>query len=137
METFGSFISEAKDEKYRVVILTVEHGDKSITAKKLSKDSSIHGECFNFGPHNQESRTVESICLQVKDIIPEVKFLFNEKEDIESNLLQLDCSKCKNILNYSSRFDSYQAVDMTTSWYKEYMKEKSNLIELTDEQIKF
>ena len=39
METFGSFISEAKDEKYRVVILTVEHGDKSITSKKLAKEA--------------------------------------------------------------------------------------------------
>ena len=43
METFGSFISEAKDEKYRVVILTVEHGDKSITAKKLSKEATKLG----------------------------------------------------------------------------------------------
>ena len=43
METFGSFISEAKDEKYRVVILTVEHGNKSITAKKLSKEATKLG----------------------------------------------------------------------------------------------
>ena len=40
MEAFKSFISEARDEKYRVVILTVEHGDKSITAKKLSKEAT-------------------------------------------------------------------------------------------------
>ena len=43
METFGSFISEAKDEKYRVVILTVEHGDKSITSKKLAKEATKLG----------------------------------------------------------------------------------------------
>ena len=43
METFGSFISEAKDEKYRAVILTVEHGNKSITAKKLSKEATKLG----------------------------------------------------------------------------------------------
>ena len=43
MEAFKSFISEAKDEKYRVVILTVEHGDKSITAKKLSKEATKLG----------------------------------------------------------------------------------------------
>ena len=35
--------SEAKDEKYKVVILTVEHGDKSITAKKLSKEATKLG----------------------------------------------------------------------------------------------
>jgi len=43
LEAFKSFISEAKDEKYRVVILTVEHGDKSITAKKLSKEATKLG----------------------------------------------------------------------------------------------
>ena len=43
MEAFKSFISEAKDEKYKVVILTVEHGDKSITAKKLSKEATKLG----------------------------------------------------------------------------------------------
>jgi RimK family alpha-L-glutamate ligase len=43
LEAFKSFISEAKDEKYKVVILTVEHGDKSITAKKLSKEATKLG----------------------------------------------------------------------------------------------
>ena len=43
MEAFKSFISEEKDKKYRVVILTVEHGDKSITAKKLSKEATKLG----------------------------------------------------------------------------------------------
>ena len=43
MEAFKSFISEAKNEKYKVVILTVEHGDKSITAKKLSKEATKLG----------------------------------------------------------------------------------------------
>ena len=43
MEAFKSFITESKDEKYRVVILTVEHGDKSITAKKLSKEATKLG----------------------------------------------------------------------------------------------
>jgi len=43
LEAFKSFITESKDEKYRVVILTVEHGDKSITAKKLSKEATKLG----------------------------------------------------------------------------------------------
>ena len=43
MEAFKSFISEEKDEKYKVVILTVEHGDKSITSKKLAKEATKLG----------------------------------------------------------------------------------------------
>ena len=31
-------------------------------AKELQADDIYHGEAFNFGPYNQESRSVESIC---------------------------------------------------------------------------
>jgi len=43
VEKFKSFITEEKEDKYKVVILTVEHGDKSITAKKFEKEASKLG----------------------------------------------------------------------------------------------
>ena len=42
METFKSFLAEEK-QPYKVVILTVEHGDKSITAKKFEKEAKKMG----------------------------------------------------------------------------------------------
>ena len=36
---FNEFITEDKHEKYKVVILTVEFGDKSITAKKFEEEA--------------------------------------------------------------------------------------------------
>ena len=37
MEKFKSFITEAKEEDYRVVVLSVEHGDKAITSKRIKE----------------------------------------------------------------------------------------------------
>jgi len=43
-QSFSDFITEeTNEENYRVVILTVEHGDKSITAKKFEKQAQKMG----------------------------------------------------------------------------------------------
>ena len=39
MEKFKSFITEAKEEKYKIVVLSVEHGDNSITAKRIQEEA--------------------------------------------------------------------------------------------------
>jgi len=104
-------------------------------AIELKKNNSIHGEPFNFGPNNQESRSVISICEQVKDILPEVKYKIEENNNNESRLLQLDCNKSNTILKYRSRFDSYESVMMSINWYKEYIRGKEQLQRIIDEQI--
>ena len=43
MEKFKSFITEAKEEKYKVVILSVEYNDTSITAKRIKEESDKLG----------------------------------------------------------------------------------------------
>jgi len=39
MEQFKSFITEAKNEDYKVVVLSVEHGDKAITSKRIKEEA--------------------------------------------------------------------------------------------------
>ena len=51
MEKFKSFISEEIVDTYRVAILTVEFGDKSITAKKLEKFCLWDVSCAFFHSH--------------------------------------------------------------------------------------
>ncbi len=104
-------------------------------AIKLSIDDELHGEAFNFGPPNQEFRSVESICSQVKNMLPNLKFKIGDEINCESNLLQLDCSKAFDILGYSPRFDSYQAVKMSVEWYKDYLYKNGNIKVLLDQQI--
>ena len=39
MEKFKSFITEEKEEDYKVVVLSVEHGDNAITAKRIKEEA--------------------------------------------------------------------------------------------------
>ena len=39
MEHFKSFITEEKEDNYRIVVLSVEHGDKSITSKRIKEEA--------------------------------------------------------------------------------------------------
>ena len=39
MENFKSFITEAKDEKYRIVVISAEYGEKAITAKRMKEEA--------------------------------------------------------------------------------------------------
>ena len=39
MEQFKTFITEEKNSDYRIVVLSVEHGDKSITSKRIKEEA--------------------------------------------------------------------------------------------------
>ena len=39
LENFKSFITESKEDKYRIVVLSVEHGDNSITSKRIKEEA--------------------------------------------------------------------------------------------------
>jgi|TARA_R110000822_G_scaffold63380_7_gene155728 RimK family alpha-L-glutamate ligase len=43
MENFKSFITEQKNEDYKIVVLSVEHSDKSITSKRIKEEADKMG----------------------------------------------------------------------------------------------
>jgi len=43
MEKFKSFITEQKDEKYRILVISAEKGDKAITAKRMEEEATKLG----------------------------------------------------------------------------------------------
>ena len=43
MEQFKSFITEQKDDKYRVLVISAEKGDKAITAKRMEEEANKLG----------------------------------------------------------------------------------------------
>ena len=43
MEQFKSFITEQKDDKYRVLVISAEKGDKAITAKRMEEEATKLG----------------------------------------------------------------------------------------------
>ena len=39
MENFKSFITEAKEDKYRILVVSAELGEKAVTAKRMKEEA--------------------------------------------------------------------------------------------------
>ena len=54
---------------------------------------------------------------------------------LESQLLQLNCSKAKKLLNWSLKLNFRETIKLTAHWYRSYLKNKSKSRAITFEQI--
>ena len=99
-------------------------------ALKLTKDGTIHGEAFNFGPSDTNNHSV-------KDLVNEMSKHWNKvswkdtsearKNNNESNLLKLNCDKAKIYLNWQSIWNFEKTIEFTANWYKNFYEKKTTL----------
>jgi len=111
-------------------------------AHKLFNNSSLNGQSYNFGPDESNKQNVENL---IRNLAKEWEFSDLDKsyqieklnEFHEAGLLQLDCSKARQELNWESTLSYDQMVSFTSSWYKEFYQNKGgeNMILKTFEQI--
>lgn len=105
-------------------------------AKKLSLNKKKFLGSYNFGPDNKSIKNVEEI---VKLIISKYgkgryKIKKNPLSLKESKLLQLNCDKSKNVLNWYPKWDIYKTIEETIYWYKNYHNNYNSDV-LTSNQI--
>ena len=106
-------------------------------AIKLKKNKNINGQAFNFGPKNEKKSDVLSVVKEMKKKWKDAKWkVKRDKKLKESNLLKLNSSKAKKLLNWKCKLNLSQAISFTTEWYSAYYKNKKNIINFTIEQIK-
>ncbi len=101
-------------------------------------ENSSYEDCYNVGPK-------ESDCIKTSVLVDEfcrlwgngVKWNVEPEENpvYESGLLKLNCSKLQKRLDWSPKWNINEALLRTVDWYKHWLN-KSNVIELTDLQIK-
>ena len=97
----------------------------------------ISGEAFNFGPHQDVVKSVEELVhvfnkywLDAKwQHIPEIV------KKKEATLLQLDCKKAKEMLNWHPVLNFEQTIAMTAQWYKGYYEKKTDPRNISIAQI--
>ena len=107
-----------------------------VLAKKLSTNSRLHGEVFNFGPSYSKN-------YKVKEILSYFKFLWNRCTwktktmntiQKESVLLKLNSTKAKKVLKWKTSLSLKETLVLTLDWYKNYYIKKKEII--TFQQIK-
>ncbi len=108
-----------------------------ILAEKLWKEGHKYSEAWNFGPDEENDK---SVIYMVETFLK----LYGEKADWEidkeenkpheANYLKLDCTKAKTKLNWVPVWGIDIALEKTAEWYRVF-KEKKDLEKITLSQI--
>jgi CDP-glucose 4,6-dehydratase len=93
-----------------------------LLAQKLYEGGAEYAEAWNFGPEDQDAKTVEWI---VKRVCARWGEGASYRVDPglhphEASYLKLDCSKAKNRLGWNPRWDLARAIDKVMEWVQVY-----------------
>ena len=104
---------------------------------KLSKNSKLHGEAFNFGPKNSQNKTVAELINEMKKTWKNVLWKKNKNIflNYESNLLKLNSGKAKKKLKWKPILSFRETISMVTLWYKSFYQPKKNMFEISKIQL--
>jgi len=108
-------------------------------AMKLSQDSNLHGEPFNFGPPAHQNHTVLKLVKAMSEYWDQVRWVDvsdNAEQHHESGLLKLNCDKALHQLDWRAVLSFQETVRMTAEWYRSYYENPSKIRDITFSQIK-
>jgi len=107
----------------------------------LSKNHSLHGEAFNFGPRAEQNHTVKELLSDLSKY-----WEFDSEDDAykiidnipfhEAGLLKLNCDKALFYLGWEANLAYKDTIRFVSEWYYKFYKEKVGLYDFTLEQIK-
>ena len=105
-------------------------------AKRL-KLKQLDGEIFNFGPNLSDNLSVLSLLNLLKKKLPDLNFdtLASKSDIVEHELLYLDTTKAKKILNWKPKMTIENSITLLADWYRTYLDETERLEKIMEEQI--
>lgn len=107
-----------------------------LLAQKLYEQGALYSEGWNFGPEDDDAKSVEwivkTICAKWRG---EVSYMIdNRDQPYEAHYLKLDCSKAKLNLGWHPVWDVSRAIDKVIEWTEVYI-EKQDLTSICIQQI--
>ena len=105
-------------------------------AYKLNLTNVINGESFNFGPSNDQEKSVLELVKKFSDSWSKAKWkIFKHNKFNESGLLKLNCEKAHKLLEWSPQLNFDNTVKFTSDWYRNVSLKKDKNYLLTLKQI--
>ena len=102
----------------------------------LFTDGKKYAEGFNFGPDSNSVLTVADVAAQVIKNYGKGEIKVHKKDNLhEANLLTLDITKARKVLNWVPSLTAEQAIALTVAWYKNFYEGK-DMEEFSVKQIK-
>jgi CDP-glucose 4,6-dehydratase len=110
--------------------------------EKLSQDSGLHGESFNFGPQAHQNYSVEELIRALaeqwfrSDPGFEAMIMRPDHSLPEAGLLKLCCDKALSRLGWESVLDFSPTARLTSEWYAQfYSTNSADMLAFTTSQI--
>ena len=107
-----------------------------LLAAKLYEEPKHWGGSWNFGPSLKEVRTVENVAEVIIANLGKghIEICESETQVHEARLLQLNCDKAHQLLNWYPRWTVEEALEATADWYKKIIS-GGNAEEVTISQL--
>jgi CDP-glucose 4,6-dehydratase len=101
-----------------------------LLAVKLYDEPKKFSGSWNFGPTSKEVKTVFEVAnLMVEHLGMGKVEITSTNTNHEANLLQLNCDKANQLLNWESKWNFQETIFYTADWYNKYLKgENVNVI---------
>jgi len=88
-------------------------------AERLYADGAVFGEAWNFGPDDEDARSVRWIVERLAEMRKDVKWQSDETpQPHEAHYLKLDSSKARTQLNWKPRWRLQTALQKTLEWHE-------------------
>lgn len=107
-----------------------------VLAQALYQEGAKFDGGWNFGPRDADTRSVQEVInLLIKNWVSVADWTQDQSEQPhEAHSLKLDCSKARQLLNWSPRWSLEQAIENITQWQQAY-QEQNNMREISLRQI--
>lgn len=87
----------------------------------LLTEGKKYAEGFNFGPDSKSILTVAEVAKQVINAYGKGEIKVHKRDNLhEANLLTLDITKAREVLNWVPSLTAKQAIKLTVEWYKNF-----------------
>jgi len=111
-----------------------------VLAQKLTVQSQLHGEAFNFGPKAEQNHTVISLLEELGQHwgFENTNEAYNIIDNIpfyEAGLLKLNCDKALSLLNWESNLVYDETVHFVGDWYYSFYRNETDMYAFTLKQI--
>jgi CDP-glucose 4,6-dehydratase len=106
-----------------------------LLAEKLYTEGSAFAEAWNFGPNDDDAKSVGWIVDQLCTRTPDAKWQTEHTKPLhEAGLLKLDSSKSKTRLGWVPRWDLQAALNKTLEWHQAW-RQQQDVAAITNAQI--
>lgn len=118
-------------------VLAALHG-YLLLASNLIEGRAEFADAFNFGPGAHDNLSVESVLTQMKAFWPELAWEFDKpaaSAQHEAQLLFLDSSKARKMLDWSPKWELSTGLEKTAEWYQAVARQPAQARAITELQL--